>query len=94
VVDDGVLTLTDRDGKSALDDRGYRYSKKLSAGDNPKIIAGRLTRELRSALRGKDAPAQGFDEPIKYFRDAQWANRIAIVAVVIAAISLTLAMFK
>jgi hypothetical protein len=54
-------------GKPALDDHGYRYSKKLAEGDNPKTIAGRLTRELRAALRGKDAPVQSFDSKIEYF---------------------------
>jgi hypothetical protein len=45
---------------------GYHYSHKLAEGENPKTIAGRLTRELRSALRGKDAPVQGLDGPIHY----------------------------
>ena len=61
MVEDGVVSLTDREGKPALDDSGYRYSKKLAEGENAKTIAGRLTRELRLALRGRDAPVQGFD---------------------------------
>jgi hypothetical protein len=62
-----VVTLTDRDGKPALDDQGYRYTKKLADGEIASVIAGRLTRELRSALRGKNAPVQGFDSKIEYF---------------------------
>jgi hypothetical protein len=67
IVEDGVVMLTDRDGKPALDDHGYRYSKKLAEGDVAEVIAGRLTRELHSALRGRDAPVQGFDSKIEYF---------------------------
>ena len=67
VVEDGVVMLTDYEGKPALDDHGYRYSKKLAEGDVAEVIAGRLTRELHLALRGKDAPVQGFDSKIEYF---------------------------
>jgi hypothetical protein len=61
-----VVTLTDRDGKPALDDHGYQYSKKLADGEIASVIAGRLTRELRSALRGRDVPVRGFDSKIEY----------------------------
>jgi hypothetical protein len=64
VVEDGVLTMTDREGKPVLDDRGYPYTHK---GDNPETIAGRLTHKLRSALRGRNAQVQGFDSKIEYF---------------------------
>jgi hypothetical protein len=66
VVEDGVVTLTDREGKPALDDHGYEYRKKLAEGEIASVIAGRLTKELRLALR-EHVPTQGFDEPIKYF---------------------------
>jgi hypothetical protein len=39
----------------------------LAAGDDPQTIAGRLTRKLHSALRGRDAPVQGLDSKIEYF---------------------------
>jgi len=66
VVEDGVVTLTDRDGKPALDDHGYEYKKKLADGEIASVIAGRLTKELRAALRDH-IPTQGFDDKIEYF---------------------------
>jgi hypothetical protein len=66
IVEDGVVVLTDRDGNPARDDDGKFYKRKLADGENPKVIAGRLTRELRTALRGKNAPVNGFDGPIRY----------------------------
>jgi hypothetical protein len=67
VVEDGVVMLTDYEGKPALDDHGYEYKKKLADGEIASVIAGRLTRELHSALRGRDAPVQSFDSKIEYF---------------------------
>jgi hypothetical protein len=66
IVEDGVVILTDRDGNPARDGDGKFYKRKLADGQNPKVIAGRLTRELRTALRGKNAPVNGFDGPIRY----------------------------
>jgi hypothetical protein len=62
---DGMVTLTDRDGKPVRDDRGKMYSYKLKDGDNPHAIAGRLTKEFRLALRG-EKPSTGFSSPINY----------------------------
>jgi hypothetical protein len=59
------VTLTDREGNPAKDADGKTYSQKLKPGENAKQIAGRLTRELRTALRGKNA-VNGFDQPIQY----------------------------
>jgi hypothetical protein len=66
IVKDGLVILTDRDGNPARDGDGKFYKRKLADGENPKVIAGRLTRELRTALRGKNAPVNGFDGPIRY----------------------------
>jgi hypothetical protein len=65
IVEDGVVILTDREGNPARDGDGKYYKQKLADGQNPKVIAGRLTRELRTALRGKNA-VNGFDGPITY----------------------------
>jgi hypothetical protein len=63
---DGVVTMTNQKGEPALDDSGKIYSAKLD-GEDPQIIAGRLTRKLRDALIGKkDAPPAGFDAPLNY----------------------------
>ena len=46
---------------------GKIYTAKLD-GEDPHIIAGRLTRQLRDALIGKkkDAPPAGFGSPLNY----------------------------
>jgi hypothetical protein len=70
IVEDGVVILTDRDGKPARDSDGKRYEQKLAEGQNPKVIAARLTRTLRDALRGANAPKRGFEPgPLSYSRD-------------------------
>jgi hypothetical protein len=66
IIVDGVLTMTDAKGNVAQDDNGKVYSHRLVAGDDPHIIAGRLTRQLRDALRGKGAPPTGFSGPLDY----------------------------
>jgi hypothetical protein len=65
-VTDGVLTLVDPKGNVAQDDNGKIYSAKLAPNDDPQIIAGRLTKQLRDALRGKGAPPSGFSRPLDY----------------------------
>jgi|SRR5690349_13957790 len=66
IIKDGEVVLVDRRGNAAQDDTGKKYTHKLAAGDNPKQIAARLTRELRKALRGPNAPPSGFGGPINY----------------------------
>jgi hypothetical protein len=66
IVEDGVVILTDREGNPAPDGDGKFYKQKLADGQNPKVITARMTRELRTALRGKNAPVNGFDGPIRY----------------------------
>jgi hypothetical protein len=63
---DGVLTMTDAKGIVLHDDAGKTYTAKLQPNDDANVIAGRLTRKLRDALRGKrDAPS-GFSGPLNY----------------------------
>jgi len=66
VVENGEVVLVDRYGKPAFDDAGKKYVHKLADGDNPKQIAARLTKDLRKALRGPNAPPRGFSSPINY----------------------------
>ena len=66
IVKDGVVHLTDRDGNPVRDDNGKLYSKPIANGDSAKTIAGRLTKDFRYALRGKDGRVNGFDRPIRY----------------------------
>ena len=65
IVADGVVMLTDRESNPATDERGRKYTHRLRQRENPKVIAGRLTGELRTALRGI-GPTQGFAGPIQY----------------------------
>ena len=59
--------MTNQKGEPAQDDAGKIYTAKLD-GEDPHIIAGRLTRQLRDALIGKkkDAPPAGFGAPLNY----------------------------
>lgn len=66
IVENGEVVLVDRHGKPAHDDTGKKYSHKLAEGDNPKQIAARLTKDLRKALRGPNAPPRGFSGPSNY----------------------------
>jgi hypothetical protein len=62
-----LLTMTDAKGNAAQDDAGKTYTHKLAPNDDHQVIAGRLTRKLRDALRGKkDAPPSGFSGPLNY----------------------------
>jgi hypothetical protein len=62
----GEVVLVNRKGNAVSDDTGKKYRQKLEPSDNPKQIAGRLTKELRSALRGKNTMPAGFSGPIVY----------------------------
>jgi len=63
---DGVVTMTCPKGEPATDESGKTYSAKLQANDDARQIAGRLTKELRSALRGKSNAPGGFGGPLNY----------------------------
>jgi hypothetical protein len=67
IVTDGKVTLTDREGKPVRDPNGKPYSQPLKEGENPRVIAGRLTKRFRSVLRGKPG-VSGFSSPINYPR--------------------------
>jgi len=66
---DGLLTMTDPKGEPAIDENGKTYTHKLAPGDDANEIAGGLTKQLRSALRGKSAGPSNFGGPINYGRD-------------------------
>jgi hypothetical protein len=61
VVVDDVVTMTDQSGKTAEDAQGQTYSEKLEPSGNHQAVAARLTKKLRTALRGDRPP--GFDGP-------------------------------
>jgi hypothetical protein len=63
---DGVVHLTDRQGNPVRDHNGKLYSRKLEAGDTAKAVAGRLTKDFRYMLRGKDIRVNGFDRPSRH----------------------------
>ena len=43
-----------------------KYTAKLAECENPKPVAGILTKKLRKALRGPNAGPNGFSRPIHY----------------------------
>jgi hypothetical protein len=53
IVEDGVVTLTTQDGIPVRDEYGKLYKHTLAAGDIPKQLAARLTKNFRLKLRGK-----------------------------------------
>jgi len=63
---DGVVTLTDRDGNPAGEETGRKFTHKLAPGENARAVACKLTKELRLLLRGNSAPVAGFEGPIIY----------------------------
>ena len=67
ISEDNVLILTDRAGNPATDADGRQYTHALGPNEDARTIAGRLTKELRAALRGGDAARAGFYGPIEYF---------------------------
>ena len=69
-LENDTVVMTDARGEPARDPDGKYYKQALKPGENPKVIACRLARELRLALRGgKNAPVRGFDGPLQYQRD-------------------------
>jgi hypothetical protein len=60
VVTDGVVTMTDKEGKPAEDATGKRYVDKLLPNEDERTAASRMTKELRKALQGT-APVNGFE---------------------------------
>ena len=53
------LTMTYADGRPVLVN-GERVSERLGDGVNPKSVAGRLTREVRRALKGMSETEEAF----------------------------------
>jgi hypothetical protein len=63
---DGVVTLTDREGNPAGEETGRKFIYKLAPGEDARTIACKRTNELRLALRGNSAPVAGFEGKINY----------------------------
>jgi hypothetical protein len=63
---DGVVTLTDREGNSAGEETGRKFTHKLAPAEDARAIACKLTKELRQVLRGNSAPVAGFEGQINY----------------------------
>jgi hypothetical protein len=66
-VDDGIVTMTDKDGIPAGVETGKAFSHKLKRGEDPREWAARMTKELRREFKGgKDRVMSGFNGPIPY----------------------------
>jgi hypothetical protein len=63
---DGVLTMTDKDGRPAEDATGKRYTHRLAPNEDERAVASRMTKKLREALRSKSEPVAGFSGKINY----------------------------
>jgi hypothetical protein len=63
----GVVTLTDHSGVPVKNVHGKVCSQTVGPGDNPLIIARRLTKQFYLARRGKDR--LDFNRPLHYKRD-------------------------
>ena len=63
-VENDTVLLVDHDGAAVKDAQGGMYSRKLTANENPKSVAGRLLRTHYSATRHKSV--SGFAGPIFY----------------------------
>jgi hypothetical protein len=63
--EDGTVTLVDHLGSPVKEKYGKTYSKKLEAGEDAYVVAGRLTKQFRSARRGTEK-VRGFSGPIHY----------------------------
>jgi hypothetical protein len=64
-VTNGILRMTDRDGKPLRDENtGRQYAMKLLPGDDPKFEARRLTLSIHRTERSGEVA--GFNRPLRY----------------------------
>jgi hypothetical protein len=61
--EDGIVTLVEHDGTPLRDRRGKVYEKKLTPEENPRTIAGRLTKQR---WRDHGGDKQSFSRPLNY----------------------------
>ena len=64
-VDDNTVTLVNHLGTPVRDSDGKTYTRKLDVGDDAYKAAARLTKQFRSARRGKER-VEGFSRPLHY----------------------------
>jgi hypothetical protein len=66
-VDDGTVTMTDKNGKPAGEEIEMKFRHKLEPNEDVRSVSAMLTKKLRIALRpGGKAPVHGFEGPIAY----------------------------
>jgi hypothetical protein len=66
VVDGDVLVMTNESGVKVLREDGTRYSHKLAAGEDPRPIAARFTKQIRRMFRGESRSQERFAKPLNY----------------------------
>jgi hypothetical protein len=68
ILEDGAVVLTNHEGTPVRDDRGKLYRRAVTPNDPERQVAARMTKEFRSALRGKDGGrVAGFEYgPLRY----------------------------
>ncbi len=62
-VEDGMLTMVYGNGDPVLV-MDEKVQHRLAEGENPRVIAGRLTKQIRKRLIGETV--DGFNDPIRY----------------------------
>jgi hypothetical protein len=66
VIEDGLLIMTDGDGKGFRGRSGERVTHKLQPGEEPDVIAQRLTRQIYRALNEEPGQVAGFNRALVY----------------------------
>jgi hypothetical protein len=68
ILDGDAVVLTNHEGTPVRDDRGKLYRRTVTPNDPERQVAARMTKEFRSALRGKDGGhVDGFEYgPLRY----------------------------
>jgi hypothetical protein len=64
IIEDGMLIMTDGDGRPVRRQNGELYKHRLQPDDNPRSIAARLTGEIRRMARGETVA--GFNRTLEY----------------------------
>jgi hypothetical protein len=63
---DGILTMTNSEGAAVRDNRGEKITHKIEAGEDPRMVASRLTLKIYGMMRSGSGQVTGFNRPLGY----------------------------